>query len=151
MTAHDGPADAGIGRAKRHPSLSTGASHAASELGYFVCFESPESAAFYAELFDLEPVEASPGFAMFVFPSGMKLGLWARYGVAPTAIAPPGGSEIVLPVASNAHVDATWEDWSARGITILQAPTTMDFGRTFVASDPDGHRVRVYKLADTPQ
>ncbi|WP_353193659.1 VOC family protein [Pandoraea pnomenusa] len=111
----------------------------------------PESAAFYADLFDLEPVEASPGFALFVFPTGLKLGLWARFSVLPTVIAPPGGSEVVLPVASNAHVDATWEDWSGRGITILQKPTTMDFGRTFVASDPDGHRIRVYKLADNPQ
>ncbi|AJE97288.1 VOC family protein [Pandoraea apista] len=107
-----------------------------------------ESAAFYADLFDLEPVEASPGFALFEFPSGMKLGLWARFAVAPTVIAPPGGSEIVVPVASDAHVDATWEDWRARGITIVQSPTAMDFGRTFVASDPDGHRVRVYKLAE---
>jgi hypothetical protein len=24
----------------------------------------------------------------------------------------------------------------------------MDFGRTFVAIDPDGHRIRVYKLRD---
>ncbi|MFJ2993847.1 VOC family protein [Pandoraea sp. NPDC087047] len=108
----------------------------------------PESAGFYADLFDLEPVEASPGFAMFAFPSGLKLGLWARFAVAPAVIAPPGGSEVVLPVASNALVDATWEDWRARGITILQVPTTMDFGRTFVASDPDGHRLRVYKLAE---
>ncbi|WP_231113315.1 VOC family protein [Pandoraea pnomenusa] len=99
-------------------------------------------------MFDLEPVEASPGFALFVFPSGLKLGLWARFAVQPTVIAPPGGSEVVIPVASNAHVDATWEDWSARGLTILQVPTTMDFGRTFVASDPDGHRIRVYKLAN---
>lgn len=43
----------------------------------------PESAAFYADLFDLEPVEASPGFALFVFPSGLKLGLWARFAVQP--------------------------------------------------------------------
>ncbi|VVE47868.1 drug:proton antiporter [Pandoraea pneumonica] len=111
----------------------------------------PESAAFYADLFDLEPVETSPGFALFVFPNGLKLGLWAKHTVVPTIIAPPGGSEVVLPVASNAHVDATYEDWSARGIAILQAPTTMDFGRTFVASDPDGHRLRVYKLADEPK
>ncbi|MDM8358997.1 VOC family protein [Pandoraea communis] len=108
----------------------------------------PESAAFYADLFDLEPIEASPGYALFEFPSGLKLGLWARFALVPTAIAPPGGSELVIPAASDAHVDATWEDWRARGITILQAPTTMNFGRTFVASDPDGHRLRVYKLAE---
>ncbi len=35
-------------------------------------------------------------------------------------------------------------DWSLRGLPILQAPTNMDFGRTFVALDPDGHRLRVF-------
>jgi hypothetical protein len=28
---------------------------------------------------------------------------------------------------------------------ILQPPTEMDFGRTFTAADPDGHRLRVFK------
>ncbi len=35
-----------------------------------------------------------------------------------------------------------------RGLTIAQAPSDMDFGRTFVALDPDGHRLRVYWLSD---
>jgi predicted enzyme related to lactoylglutathione lyase len=30
--------------------------------------------------------------------------------------------------------------------TVAQKPTDMDFGRTFVVLDPDGHRIRVYKL-----
>ena len=33
---------------------------------------------------------------------------------------------------------------SAGGLTILQAPMQMDFGTTFVATDPDGHRLRVF-------
>jgi predicted DNA-binding transcriptional regulator YafY len=35
-------------------------------------------------------------------------------------------------------------DWSRRGLKIAQPPTDMDFGRTFVALDPDGHRLRVF-------
>jgi hypothetical protein len=31
-----------------------------------------------------------------------------------------------------------------RGLPIAQAPTAMDFGPTFVALDPDGHRLRVF-------
>lgn len=109
-----------------------------------------DSAAFYAELFDREPVETSPGFALFVLPSGLKLGLWARSGIAPATDAAPGASELAFPMPSDAHVDAIWEDWRARGISILQPPTQMDFGRTFTAADPDGHRLRVFKLADNP-
>lgn len=41
-------------------------------------------------------------------------------------------------------VDATCAAWSGRGITILQQPTDLDFGRTFTAADPDGHRLRVF-------
>ena len=32
------------------------------------------------------------------------------------------------------------------GLKILQTPTDLDFGRTFVALDPDNHRLRVYWL-----
>ena len=57
---------------------------------------------------------------------------------------PTGGSEIAFMVAD---VDAVHTDWLSRGLTILQAPTDMDFGRTFVAVDPDGHRLRVFAPA----
>lgn len=113
--------------------------------------DQPEtSAEFYRRLLDCAPVEASPTFALFVLPSGLKLGLWSRHTVTPTANG-VGGSELVFPVASDAAVDAACADWRTRGLTILQPRTTMDFGRTFVALDPDGHRLRVYALADAPQ
>ena len=35
-------------------------------------------------------------------------------------------------------------DWAARGLPIDQAPTTLHFGRTFVALDPDRHRSQVF-------
>jgi predicted enzyme related to lactoylglutathione lyase len=41
-------------------------------------------------------------------------------------------------------VDAVYADWASRGLRILQTPVEMDFGYTFVATDPDGHRLRVY-------
>jgi hypothetical protein len=34
-------------------------------------------------------------------------------------------------------------------VTVAQKPVDMDFGRTFVILDPDGHRIRAYKLAET--
>jgi predicted enzyme related to lactoylglutathione lyase len=45
---------------------------------------------------------------------------------------------------SLAAVDAAHADWCNRGIAILQEPTDLDFGRTFTARDPDGHRLRVF-------
>lgn len=102
------------------------------------------SARFYAGLLGAEPIEASPTFAMFALPSGAMLGLWSRHTVEPAAAAAGGGSEIATVVRSSAEVDATCADWQGRGLTILQQPTDLDFGRTFVALDPDGHRLRVF-------
>jgi predicted enzyme related to lactoylglutathione lyase len=47
-------------------------------------------------------------------------------------------------VADATAVDALHQEWRKRGLKITQAPTEMDFGRTFVALDPDGHRLRVF-------
>ena len=107
--------------------------------------ESPAaSAAFYEKLLGRPPVEASATFALFAMPSGVMLGLWSRHTVEPAATAKGGGGEIAVTVADAAAVDATHADWSARGLRILQAPTDLDFARTFVALDPDGHRLRVF-------
>ena len=107
--------------------------------------KSPEaSASFYAQLLGKPPVEASPGFAMFALESGVMLGLWARHGVEPAATAAPGASELAFAVEGNATVEARHRDWVARGLAIAQAPTQLDFGYSFVALDPDGHRLRVF-------
>jgi catechol 2,3-dioxygenase-like lactoylglutathione lyase family enzyme len=109
--------------------------------------ESPErSAAFYADLFGRPAIEASPTFAMFAMSSGVMLGLWGRAGVQPAANA-PGGGEIAFAVDSDEAVDARFAEWRDRGLPIAQTPTPMDFGRTFVALDPDGHRLRVFAPA----
>lgn len=113
--------------------------------------DSPEkSGAFYAALLGRQPVEASPTFVLFVFDNGFKLGLWSRHTVEPAAKAAGGGAEVVIAVDAPAVVDAVHADWAARGLAIAQAPCDMDFGRTFVALDPDGHRLRVYWLSDNP-
>lgn len=105
------------------------------------------SAAFYAELLGKQPVEASPTFAMFAMTSGVMLGLWSRHTVEPAATAAGGGAEIAFTVADAEAVRATHADWRRRGLPIAQEPTAMDFGHTFVALDPDGHRLRVFAPA----
>lgn len=103
----------------------------------------PKSAELYRKLLGAEPVESSPGWAMFAFPNGLALGLWARDEVEPRATL-PGGSEIGFPVENDAAVTATRDAWAKLGLKILQEPTRMDFGYTFTAADPDGHRLRVF-------
>src|SRR5882724_8968280 len=98
------------------------------------------SARFYAELLGRQPIEASPTFTMFALDSGVMLGLWLRSGVVPAATA-PGGGELAFTVADAAAVQATHDAWRQRRIAIAQTPIRMDFGDTFVALDPDGHRL----------
>lgn len=102
------------------------------------------SAAFYAQLLDAPVIEQSPTFAMLPLRDGVMLGLWQRDGVEPKATASAGAGEIAFTVANKAAVDAAHATWSRRGLTIVQSPTAMEFGYTFVALDPDGHRVRVF-------
>ncbi|MEJ1157034.1 VOC family protein [Prosthecomicrobium sp. N25] len=104
----------------------------------------PASAAFYRDLLGKPPVESSPTFAMLPFRDGLMLGLWSRRTVEPAAEAAGGATELAFTVAGPAEVDAVHRDWRSRGLPIAQAPADMDFGRTFVALDPDGHRLRVF-------
>lgn len=108
----------------------------------------PESANFYTRLLDRQPVEASPTFAMFILPSGLGLGLWGKSGVEPTPTAAGGCCDLGFKVDAPETVDALYAQWQGKGATILIPPTDLDFGRSFVATDPDGHRLRVYSVTE---
>ena len=75
------------------------------------------------------------------------LGLWNVSGVEPKPDVGAGASELGFHVASNAEVDDYFQRWSLANIPIVQTPVTMDFGYTFTARDPDGHRLRVFAAA----
>ena len=109
----------------------------------------PSSAAFYTDLLGKQPVESSTTFAMFALSSGVMLGLWSRKTVQPAATSAAGGGELAIAVADRDAVETAHADWSKRGLKIAQVPTDMDFGRTFVALDPDGHRLRVFAPSES--
>jgi catechol 2,3-dioxygenase-like lactoylglutathione lyase family enzyme len=102
---------------------------------------------FYRALLGREPVEASPTFVMFALAPEFMLGLWSRHTVQPPPAAAGGGGELAFTLESPEAVDAACASWKALGLPIVQAPTEMEFGRTFVALDPDGHRLRVFSPA----
>ncbi|CAI0866002.1 TPA: VOC family protein [Serratia fonticola] len=111
--------------------------------------DSPEkSAEFYRQLLGTEPVEQSPTFALFIFNNGFKLGMWSKHTVEPAPATTGGGTEICFMCEQPQQVDALYQQWRDKGLTIVQSPVDLDFGYTFVAADPDGHRLRVYKLND---
>lgn len=102
-----------------------------------------KSGELYAKILGTEPVEASPGFVLFVTANGSKIGLWLASEVEPRA-RPAGGMEISFVEADKAALEATHDAWQALDLTILQPPTEMDFGFTFTAEDLDGHRLRPF-------
>ena len=101
------------------------------------------SARFYEKLLERPPIESSPTFAMFALDSGVMLGLWSAATVEPAAN-PAGGSEVAFSLEDDAAVDAAHVRWTGLGLPVVQKPTRMDFGYTFVARDPDGHRLRAF-------
>jgi predicted enzyme related to lactoylglutathione lyase len=105
------------------------------------------SSAFYKELLDRPIVQSSPKFAVLPLGKEAMLGLWQREAVEPRAGNETGGGEVAFTVADADAVRATHEAWKAPGLKIAQAPTAMSFGHTFVALDPDGHRLRVFAPA----
>jgi catechol 2,3-dioxygenase-like lactoylglutathione lyase family enzyme len=121
----------------------------AMQPGYVLLYvDNPSaSAAFYSDLLGLQPLQASPTFALFLLDSGMKLGLWGRQGVEPATYSRPASSELCFALADNDKVETCYRLWEEKGLAIAQQPTAMDFGYTFVALDPDGHRLRVLALS----
>lgn len=102
---------------------------------------------FYRGLLGTEPVESSANFAMFPLPPVM-LGLWAKSEVKPEPAGAPGALELDFTMDNAKAVIDFHTEWVKRGLKIAQEPVEMDFGHTFVALDPEGHRLRV--LAPNP-
>jgi predicted enzyme related to lactoylglutathione lyase len=111
--------------------------------------DNPEnSAAFYRRLLGQAPVELSPTFALFVLSNGLKLAMWSKHSVEPAATATGGGGEIGFMCELPQQVDVLYQRWCEQGLKMIQLPVTLDFGYSFVACDPDGHRLRVYSLSE---
>jgi predicted enzyme related to lactoylglutathione lyase len=103
------------------------------------------SAEFYSRLLKRQAtLDKLPTFADLQIYDGAKLGLWSQAAVKPPAQAVGGGSEIMFKVSDTDELMALYADCTERGVPIAQTPADMNFGRTFVALDPDGHRLRLY-------
>ena len=102
------------------------------------------STGFYRKILGSGPVETYPGFSVFSLSDGMTLGLQAADQIEPAAEPYIGGGELSLSNVESADVvDRLYARWKALGISMVLEPTTLEFGYTFVAADPDGHRLRV--------
>jgi catechol 2,3-dioxygenase-like lactoylglutathione lyase family enzyme len=102
------------------------------------------SARFYAGLLAIRPLESGPDHALFLLGSGRALSLWRRSRDRPDGL---DVREVTFRMDGRTAVDETHMDWWDRGARIVLPPMDLACGRSFVARDPDGHRLRVYAEA----
>ncbi|MHC5307736.1 VOC family protein [Bartonella sp. LJL80] len=102
-----------------------------------------KSTEFYQNFLARAPVERFEGFSVFALTDDFSLGLQDRYSIDPQPTMHNGGTEISMSYATNTEVDDLYRQCCHDNTTIALPPTKLEFGYTFVALDPDGHRLRV--------
>lgn len=102
-----------------------------------------KSTIFYSNILKAEPIEQYSEFSVFALSNNFILGLQAKSGIDPKPQPQFGGFEICMSDVSRQDVDDIYHQWCELGVDITMKPVDLDFGYTFVAVDPDDHRLRV--------
>lgn len=97
---------------------------------------------FYRDLLGLNVTFDTPDFVAFDLGAGTQFALWyprqEDFDWEATRT-----SELCVNLPTAQEIDATFQEWKAKGVTIVSEPEDAVFGRTFVAADPDGNLIRV--------
>lgn len=102
-----------------------------------------KSTALYSKILQAEPIEQYSEFSVFALSNDFILGIQAKSGIDPKPQPHFGGFEISMSDVSKQDVDDIYKQWCNLDVDIVMRPVDLDFGYTFVAIDPDGHRLRV--------
>src|SRR5690242_19870265 len=125
-------------------------------LGFVVVYVSDmeKMKAFYTELLGMTVVEevSSPTFQTLRPAAGSLVALQDKAAAkfAPASAEGSGNVELSFEVDD---VDATWQRWQEAGVAMESHPMDLPFGRYFLAKDPEGHYLSVYRFkqdAPTP-
>ena len=112
-------------------------------LFFFYVNDPIKSADFYEKIFQLKPETKFPSYAAFTFPNGLTFALWSKTAKDFVSAGSGHNSELAFMVPHEDEVRRLREAWGTLGISIEQDLFRAVFGLTFVALDPDGHRIRV--------
>ncbi|MFI4956616.1 MAG: VOC family protein [Gammaproteobacteria bacterium] len=102
-----------------------------------------KSALFYEKIFSTKPAASFPTFVAFTFKNGFTFSLWSTSAKDFISGGTGHRSELSFMVPDESTVTALRKEWGDWGVTIEQDLHEAVFGLTFVALDPDGHRIRV--------
>ncbi len=102
-----------------------------------------ESALFYEKIFSIKPVASFPTYVAFSFENGFTFSLWSTQAKNFISGGTGHRSELSFMVNDEQKVRELRKQWGEFGVAIEQDLHEAVFGLTFVALDPDGHRIRV--------
>lgn len=102
-----------------------------------------ESAVFYEKIFSRKPVALFPTYVAFSFENGLSISFWSMQAQDFLSGGSGHRSELAFMVENEQIVRKLRSQWSKLGVAIEQDLHEAVFGLTFVALDPDGHRIRV--------
>ncbi len=103
-----------------------------------------ESAKFYEKIFKTKPVASFPTYVAFSFTNGFTFSLWSTEAENFVSGGQGHRSELAFMVPSEEdQVRALRNEWKEFDVQIEQDLHEAVFGLTFVALDPDNHRIRV--------
>ncbi|MBA2654862.1 MAG: glyoxalase [Gammaproteobacteria bacterium] len=102
-----------------------------------------ESALFYEKIFSRKPVASFPTYVAFAFENGLTFSLWSTQAKNFVSGGAGHRSELSFMVKDEQTVNELRKQWGEFGMVIEQELHEAVFGLTFVALDPDGHRIRV--------
>lgn len=102
-----------------------------------------ESALFYEKIFSRKPVASFPTYVAFSFENGLTFSLWSIEATNFVSGGTGHRCELSFMVENEEAVRVLRQQWGELGVLIEQDLHEAVFGLTFVALDPDGHRIRV--------
>lgn len=102
-----------------------------------------ESALFYENIFSRRPIASFPTYVAFSFENGFTFSLWSTQAQNFVSGGAGHRSELAFMVKDELIVRELRKQWGKFGVVIEQDLHEAVFGLTFVALDPDGHRIRV--------
>jgi len=101
------------------------------------------SASFYQRILKQKPVALFPTYVAFSFENGFTFSLWSTQAQNFISGGTGHRSELAFMVQDEQAVRRLRSQWGELGVKIEQDLHEAVFGLTFVALDPDGHRIRV--------
>lgn len=102
-----------------------------------------ESAIFYEQIFKTKPVASYPTYVAFSFANGLTFSLWSTQAKNFISGGEGHRSELAFMVTNEEQVRIIRDSWKELHVQFEQDLHEAAFGLTFVALDPDGHRIRV--------